>query len=76
MAYVEVQPEFTVNFEEVKRLIEETCVSELPDYEHPKYIVQIDKIPYKNTKHNFKELESMGREYVNSMIIKNIKENR
>ena len=67
MAYVELQPEFTVNFEEVKRLIEETCVSELPDYEHPKYIVQIDKIPYKNTKHNFKELESMGREYVKNV---------
>lgn len=67
MAYVELQPEFTVNFEEVKRLIEETCVSELPDYEHPKYIVQIDKIPYKNTKHNFKELESMGREYVENV---------
>lgn len=68
MAYVELYPEFTQNFEIVKQKIEDKCNQELPDYEIPKYIENIDKIPYHNTKHAFKELEEKGKKYVESLL--------
>ncbi|MBQ3028658.1 MAG: acyl--CoA ligase, partial [Lachnospiraceae bacterium] len=64
MAYVEVQTEYKELQEEIKKRILRKCQEELPDYEVPQYIECIDKIPYKNTKHNFKQLEAMGEEYV------------
>lgn len=64
MAYVEVYPELVGNFEIIRQKIMEKCVSELPDYEVPKYIKHIDKMPYQNTKHAFKKLEAMGKEFV------------
>lgn len=63
MAYVEINDDKT-NIETIKVDIIKKCQEELPDYEVPKYIECIEKIPYKNTKHNFKELELMGEEYV------------
>ena len=48
----------------MKKRILQKCQEELPDYEVPQYIECIEKIPYKNTKHNFKQLEEMGKEYV------------
>ena len=67
MAYVEVN-EDKANIETIKADIMKRCQEELPDYEVPKYIECIEKIPYKNTKHNFKELEIMGEEYVKQLM--------
>ena len=64
MAYVELQTEYVEKQENVKKRILQKCQEELPDYEVPQYIECIEKIPYKNTKHNFKQLEEMGKEYV------------
>ncbi|MBR3833725.1 MAG: acyl--CoA ligase [Lachnospiraceae bacterium] len=67
MAYAEVN-EDKANIETIKADIMKKCQEELPDYEVPKYIECIEKIPYKNTKHNFKELETMGEEYVKQLM--------
>ena len=73
MAYVELQTEFIDSFEKIRAKIEQKCMEELPDYEKPEYIVNIEKIPYHNTKHAFKELEKMGKEYVEKIILDNKK---
>ncbi len=72
MAFVELYPEFVNRFNEIEPKILECCNKDLPDYEIPKYIKFIDKIPYKNTKHNFKELEKLGEEYVESLSKKGL----
>lgn len=64
MAYVELRNQAKDDVNEIKRMIEQKCQEELPDYEYPKYIELIDKIPYINTKHDFKTLEAMGEEFV------------
>ena len=64
MAYVELMDPSMNRVDEIKRRIEEKCRAELPEYECPEYIEMIDKIPYKNTKHDFKTLEAMGEEYI------------
>ncbi len=64
MAYIEIDSDDEAKKNSIKTEIMERCKSELPDYEIPKYIELIDKIPYKNTKHDFKQLEAMGEEYV------------
>ncbi len=66
MAFIELQPEFDGNFEDFKQIIIQTCQEELPDYEIPEYIANA-KIPYKNNKRAFKELEQQGEEYVKSI---------
>lgn len=68
MAYVEVESDLAIGQEGIKKKIKEKCENELPDYEIPSYIECIDKIPYKNTKHDFKQLEAMGEEYVAHLI--------
>ena len=40
------------------------CRDLLPDYEVPKFAEIIEKIPYKNHKHNFKELEQRAGDIV------------
>lgn len=67
LAYVELMEENINDFEKIKRKIEKICINELPDYENPKYIVNIDKIPYHNNKHAFTVLEKMGIEYIESL---------
>lgn len=68
MAYVEVESQSTDNIDVLKAKILEKCENDLPDYEVPKYVECIEKIPYKNTKHNFKELEAMGEDYVKQIM--------
>lgn len=67
MAYVEVSAG-TRDYDSVKSIIMERCKNDLPDYEVPQYVECIDKIPYKNTKHDFKKLEIMGEEYVKQFM--------
>ena len=38
--------------EEIITLVSNDCKKELPDYENSEYILLIEKIPYKNNKHN------------------------
>ncbi len=73
LAYIELHGEYKDNFEEIKKKVEEKCYELLPDYELPYYIVQIDKIPYHNTKKKFKELELSAEEYVENTIHKKYK---
>lgn len=68
MAYVEVDLEGALECNTTIEKIRQKCVDELPDYEVPKYIEVIEKIPYKNTKHNFKLLEAMGNKYIESLV--------
>jgi acyl-CoA synthetase (AMP-forming)/AMP-acid ligase II len=44
MAYIELEDNIKMN--DVYQDIIEKCKKTLPTYEHPKYIEQIDKIPY------------------------------
>jgi len=69
MAYVEIDSDDETKKNSIKTEIMEKCKNELPDYEIPKYIECIDKIPYKNTKHDFKQLEAMGEEYVKQRML-------
>ena len=64
MAYVELMNQPMDDLCAIKTKIEQKCRAELPEYECPEYIEIIDKIPYKNTKHDFKLLEALGEEYV------------
>lgn len=73
MAYVEVKPEYKENFALIQQKIEQMCMSELPDYEFPAYIMQIEKIPYQNNKHAFKILEEKGENFVSSLKKQKIK---
>ena len=68
MAYVELLVGFSDETVDIKTMIEQKCKKDLPDYEIPKYIEIIDKIPYKNTKHDFKQLEAMGEKYVKRFL--------
>ena len=66
MAYIELENNIKMN--DVYQDIIEKCKKTLPTYEHPKYIEQIDKIPYTaNGKHNFRELEELGKKYVKNI---------
>ncbi len=67
MAFVELYPDYCDSFDSIKKQLEKLCDDELPEYEHPKYIINIDKIPYNNNKHAFKVLEQLGEEYVKSL---------
>lgn len=67
MAYIELLDEYKENFDEIKKKIEKICVEELPDYEIPEYIVDIEKIPYHNNKHAFRELEQQGIAYIEAL---------
>ena len=67
MAYVELKDEYKNQFEVLKEKIQKNCAAELPDYEIPAYILDIEEIPYNNGKRAFKKLEEIGKEYVNSL---------
>lgn len=67
MAYVELDSD-AVDYNSFKSNIMAKCKKDLPDYEIPQYIEIIDKIPYQNTKHDFKKLETMGEEYVKQHV--------
>lgn len=66
MAWVELSSACDEPFETIKQKIQNICENELPEYEQPEYIVSIEKMPYKNNKHNFQQLEEMGETYVRS----------
>lgn len=67
MAYVELKEECKTKFDEIEEKIREKLIEELPDYEVPKYILSIDKIPYYNGKQAFKVLEKEGNLFVNAV---------
>ncbi len=64
MVFVELGSDYKNRFEVITEKIKHKCLEELPDYEHPEYIMNIEKIPYNNNKQAFKVLEKMGEEYV------------
>lgn len=55
-----------VEFHETQSVTTETiesfCRRELPDYEIPKYVHILERIPYKNHKHDFIELEQLAKD--------------
>lgn len=68
MAYIELDSEYIEQVNKIKEKIQQSCEKELPNYEIPEYIISIDKIPYNNSKHAFKQLEQDGKEYVENLI--------
>lgn len=64
MVYVELTPEYKDSFAECIDKINDECLMRLPDYECPKYIEAVDKMPSKNGKIAWKLLEKQGAEYV------------
>ena len=73
MAFVVIDEKIK-DFEEAKNIILNKCVQELPDYEVPTYIEQIEKIPYtRNNKQDFVKLENLGNEIVNNIKKKILK---
>lgn len=71
-AFVEIQSNIELTEDEIIELVSSACKKALPDYENPEYILLIEKIPYKNNKHNFLELEEKGKEYVKSLPTKKL----
>lgn len=46
----------------------EKCKSELKEYEIPKYLRIVDKLPYtQNGKYDFRALEAQGNDFVNNI---------
>ncbi len=71
MAFVVVDNK-SLNFEDLKEQIRETCYEELPDYEVPSYFEVVDKMPYTpNNKRDFLMLEQMGNKIVKDKYANN-----
>lgn len=72
MAFIVLKDE-TLSFDDVKDLIKEKCVEDLPDYEIPTYFEQIEKIPYTpNDKQDFRALEELGNAIVRNKSSKKL----
>lgn len=75
MAYVVVKDEYEHNIEAMKKILFDKCFENLKEYEVPKYIQIVDKIPYTdNGKYDFVKLENIGNEFVEEQ--NNIKVNK
>jgi hypothetical protein len=64
MIFVEKQSELDKSNDEIIGLVKACCKKNLPDYEIPTYFEVIEKIPYKNGKHDFNELTARGERAV------------
>ena len=65
MAFIELEQEYSTQFDSLLPQIEQICREELPDYEIPSYYLEIEKMPYTpNNKQDFRLLEDMGNEFV------------
>lgn len=68
MAYVVLNEQCDIDIDEANELIRLGCSSKLKEYEIPKYIRIVDKLPYtQNGKYDFRLLEKMGNEYIKSL---------
>lgn len=67
MAYV-VLNEPDLNADDIQQNIMDKCRSELKEYEIPKYLRIVDKLPYtQNGKYDFRLLEAQGNDFVNNL---------
>lgn len=67
MAYV-VLNDSVVDQSSIKQSILEKCNSELKEYEIPKYLHIVEKLPYTpNGKYDFRLLEKQGNDFVNNL---------
>jgi acyl-coenzyme A synthetase/AMP-(fatty) acid ligase len=67
MAYV-VLKDSPKNDEKTKEQLFDYCKHTLKEYEIPKYIKLVKELPYtQNGKYNFRMLEELGNEYVDSV---------
>ena len=66
MAFVELEDKYKGNIDALMEQIYNVCEEELPDYEIPSYVEEIDEIPFSNNKRNFRKLEDIGSEMVNT----------
>ena len=66
MAYI-VLKDGIDDIEGAKQSVQEKCISELKDYEVPKYFRFVNSLPYtQNNKYDFRLLEKQGNEFVES----------
>lgn len=74
MSFVVLKEEYKDSAEIIKNEIFDKCYMELKEYEIPKHIMIIEKMPYtQNNKYDFRLLEDMGNEYVSSLEKNNVK---
>lgn len=67
MAYV-VLNETDLNSADIQKSIMDKCRSELKEYEIPKYLRIVEKLPYtQNGKYDFRLLEDQGNDFVNNL---------
>lgn len=67
MVYVVLKEEYKNQKESIKEIILNKCLNTLKEYEVPKYIQIVDKLPYtQNNKYDFRELEIRGNSFVDS----------
>lgn len=67
MAFVVLEGD-AVDSESIKESILLKCKAELKEYEVPKYIQIVEKLPYtKNNKYDFRALEIIGNQYVDNL---------
>ena len=71
MIFITTKEGITLSDEEIKRIINDKCFSELKEYEVPKHIMVVKSLPYtSNNKYDFRALEDKGNQYVDSLVAK------
>ena len=77
MVYVVLKDGNDKNIEGIKQQILNKCYQELKEYEVPKYVRIVDKLPYtQNNKYDFVALEENGNAYVESLECENMTTHR
>lgn len=72
MAYIVLNDQYKGSEDEIQELLYNKCCSELKAYEIPKYFQIVDSLPYtQNGKYDFRKLETLGNEYVDSLNAQN-----
>ena len=67
MIFLEKKSDVTLSDDEFKELVLKHCEKYIPNYEIPTYFEVMESIPYKNGKHDFTQIEIIGKEYVESL---------
>ena len=68
MAFITLKNEYKDNANYILEDIKKKCISELKEYELPKYFEVVESLPYtQNGKYNFRELEEVGNDCVDKM---------
>lgn len=70
MLFYTLNSPYNINPQEIEEAIKKYCNENLKENLIPKYYQFLDKMPTNNNKYNFKELERIGKEYVENNMPK------